>query len=112
MVKVYHPINRIPIPEIKITDPAIMCMYFSTCLKRISEVPVYPTKTVSNMVMMVVIPNMVETANTPNQLCSEAGKISKGINTSQGPKIKIRNKIQGVSLVQSFFSSSAAVVGK
>ena len=65
----YQPQNRIPMPKIKITDPAIMCMYFSLFLKSVSEVPLYPINTVTSMVEMVAIPKSVATANTPNILC-------------------------------------------
>lgn len=48
------------------------------------------------MVEIVTTPNTTDTSKTPLVLYSAAGKISTGINGSQGPSTKMANKIQGI----------------
>ena len=57
------------------------------------------------MVAIVVIPKKRATEAIPVELLCTAGINNIGIKTSQGPKTKMINKTQGVSLVSSTFSS-------
>jgi hypothetical protein len=50
------------------------------------------------MVIIVTMANRRDTIIAPEILFSAAGYITKGINGSQGPKTKIRKRIQGVVL--------------
>lgn len=56
------------------------------------------TSTTAIMVPMVTRANTAATIDTPQRLCAAAGYIRMGIRGSHGPKIKIINNTQGVTL--------------
>lgn len=76
--------------------PAITFAYFSTGFRLILVKPSLKARTIPIMVAIVTTENRIETRIAPAVLFCAAGYISTGIRGSQGPKIKIRNSIQGV----------------
>jgi hypothetical protein len=84
-----------------IVAPAIGCIYLSRVLVGRKFIPRREIKTTPNMVAIVTIPNTEVTRITPPTLLFAAGYIKIGMRDSQGPRIKIVNKTQGVKF---FFS--------
>jgi len=81
--------------------PAIRLLYFSTGFRLILLSPSLNASTMPIIVAIVTMEKSTETTTDPAMLFSAAGYIRMGIRGSQGPKTKMRNRIQGVVLTGS-----------
>ena len=91
-------------PQSKIIKPADACMYFSNFSNGIKFIPLRDTKTIDNIVPIVVNAKTDVTRISPSTFSFAAGYIRIGINVSHGPNTKIVKSTHGVMLT--FFSDS------
>ena len=105
----YKPKNIMAKPEKQIVPPAIACVYLSNLPNLANPMLHDDSRTITSIVLKVVIVNIPTTRTIPEILLFAAGYMSNGIRGSQGPSTKTVNKIQGVmSLAVDLWSCTCA----
>jgi len=92
----YNPKSIIAKPDKQIVAPARACVYLSNLPNLANPIPHEDSRTITSIVLNVVIVNTPTTTSMPEILLFAAGYISKGIKGSHGPRTKTVNKIHGV----------------
>lgn len=96
----YKPINIAP-PHSMSAAPDKACVYRSKLANESAFMPASVSRTITSMVVIVAMANTPETMNIATQPCCNAGSMRMGMSGSHGPKTKMVNSIQGVSLTAS-----------